>query len=273
VPLSSTTERAARLCDTEWDDGQYNIIQLDERKDDGKPLEPFVPSDPMYPYELRGERYLFGEKGRVYRAVGRFEDRNEAQSALRKVESERPSLRPFVTRMGPYLVPGSTTCKATPVARMKNPGIDSASWLLEQDGLLLAGTRTECKAGLRTKKVSVLSCDGMKTLMTDSVTAPCEAQRVDTCIRPIVPGVVLFEHSYSMPGGTTLSLRVQDLQRKKRLQTLEASQEGGPDTELLSVEDVDQDGVPELVYSLAGSGQRTRVLKWTKNRFVETKSP
>ncbi|MBZ4416620.1 hypothetical protein [Myxococcus sp. RHSTA-1-4] len=259
-------------CDRDWADGQDFRIEIGWRKDDGKPLRPFNPDDPMYPYELRGDRFLFLEKGMVYTAVGRFTDREEGEAARRKVEIERPEARVSLMIPGPYLATGSPTCKVSSMTRMKNPRVDKASWILEQDGLLLAGARTQCTHGSQTKKVTAMSCDGMKNLLTDTVTAPCEARRIDTCVRPVVPGVVLLDHSYSMTGGTNIHLRVYDLKRKKRLQSIDASHGGGPETELLSVEDTDGDGVPELVYSIAGTGQRTRVLKWTQGRFAEVRS-
>jgi len=277
APTPSTASpapaHAEPLCDTDWMDGQLFVIRVGERKEDGTPPEPFRPSDPMYPYELRGGRFLFGEAGKVIRLAGRFEELEEAQEAKRRLDAEWPSARASVTTLGPYLLPESRTCKVTPMSRMKNPVIDEASWLMDKDGVLLAGTRTQCKNGLLTKKVTVMSCDGMKNLRTDSVQAPCEALRIDTCVRPVVPGVVLLEHSYSKAGGTIIHLRVLDLARKKRVQSLKEAHEGGPDTELVGVEDLDQDGVLEIVYRRARDDALTRVLKWSKGRFVETRSP
>jgi len=272
-PATPAPPRAEPPCDTEWGDGQLHVIYVGERKDDGTPLDPFQPSNPMSLYEVPGGRYLFMDPGTVVKAVGSFEERAEGEATLRELEVEWASARPFMTRLGPYLLPESPTCKVTRLARGKNPVINKASWLMDKDGVLLAGTRTQCKNGLRTKKVTVMSCDGMKNLLTDSVQAPCEALRINTCVRPVVPGVVLLKHSYSKAGGTIIHLRVLDLARKKRVQSLEEAHEGGPDTELVGVEDLDQDGVLEIVYRRARDDALTRVLKWSKGRFVETRSP
>ncbi|MFY0570049.1 hypothetical protein ACN28E_40340 [Archangium lansingense] len=264
----------ARLCDAEWG-RQSLIVQIGKRKNDGKPLQPYVPSQPMAPYELSGDRYLFGERGKVYRAIGRFSDRKEGEEALRKVETEMTHLYtnaypPFLTSPGAYLVTGASTCDID----RRNPVIDPSSWILEKNGVLLVGTDTSCTGGKRTKKVTVVSCDGMKNLVTDSVTAPCEANRVDTCIYPVAPDVFAFEHYYSQPGaGTEVRLRVYDVRKKKRLQSIDRSNDSGPDTELMSVKDVDNDGVPEIVFSIAGSGKQTSMLKWSKGKFVEVKTP
>ncbi|PTL76910.1 hypothetical protein [Vitiosangium sp. GDMCC 1.1324] len=264
----------ARLCDSDWD-GQSFIVQIGKRKNDGKPLQPYDPSQPMAPYELPGDRYLFGERGKVYRAIGRFSDRKEGEEALRKVETEMTylytnSYPPFLTSPGAYLVTESPICKID----RRNPVIDPSSWILEKNGVLLVGTDTGCTGGKRTKKVTVVSCDGMKNLVTDSVAASCESNRVNTCIYPVAPDVFAFEHYYSQPGsGTEVRLRIYDVRKKKRLQSIDRSNDDGPDTELMKVKDVDNDGIPEIVFSIAGSGEQTSMLKWRKGKFLEVKTP
>lgn len=266
--------RAEPLCDQEWN-GRTLVIQLGERKNDGSPLLPYDPQQPMNPYEFLGDRYLFREKGVVYRAVGRYQDRTEGKAALKQVYNEMPHLYtgaypPLLTTPGAYLVTDSPTCKIS----RKNPVIDPASWILEKDGVLLVGAQTECKKGQLTKTITVVSCDGMKNLMTDSVSAPCDMERVNSCIYPVVPGVFAFEHSYSAPAqGTQLRLRVYDVPKKKRLHSIDAGHDGGPETELMSVQDIDNDGVPEIVHTIAGTGERTSVLKWTKGKFAKVKAP
>ncbi|QRK13994.1 hypothetical protein JQX13_38350 [Archangium violaceum] len=262
------------LCDSNWDSRSLGI-EIGERKNDGKPLQPYDPANPMAPYDLPGDRYLFGQKGKVYRTIGKFTDKKEGEEALRKVETEMTHLYtnaypPFLTSPGAYLVTESPTCKID----RKNPVIDPSSWILEKNGVLLVATDAGCTRGQHTKKITVVSCDGMKNLVTDSITAPCEANRITTCIHPVAPGVFAFEHYYSQPGsGTEVRLRVYDVRKKKRLQSIDRSNDEGPDTELMNVSDVDKDGVPEIVFSIAGSGKQTSMLKWTKGRFVEAKSP
>ncbi|MCY1075723.1 hypothetical protein [Archangium lansingense] len=264
----------ARLCDSDWDSRSL-VIQIGERDNDGKPLQPYDPSQPMAPYEFPGDRYLFREKGMVYRAVGKFSDRKEGDEALRQVETKMTHLYtnaypPFLSSPGAYLVTESPTCKIN----RRNPVIDPSSWILEKNGVLLVGTDTSCTDGKLTKKVTVVSCDGMKNLVTDSVTAPCESNRVNTCIYPVAPDVFAFEHYYSQPGsGTEVRLRVYDVRKKKRLQSIDRSNGEGPDTELMNVKDVDNDGIPEIVFSIAGSGKQTSMLKWRKGKFVEVKTP
>lgn len=265
--------RAEELCDSDWE-GQSFAIALGKWKSDGKPLQPYDPQQPMAPYELSGDRYLFSEKRKVYRVVGKFHDRAEGEATLKEVLTEMSHLwtnayPPFLMNAGPYLVTEAPTCKVT----RRNPVIDPSSWILEKNGVLLVGTETSCTRERLTKKVTVVSCDGVKNLVSDSVTAPCEAGRVTTCIHPIAPDVFAFEHSYSQPGGTEVRLRIYDVRKKKRLQSFDSSHGGGPDTELMSVEDVDKDGVPEIVHSIAGTGEKTSVLKWSKGRFVKVQSP
>jgi hypothetical protein len=281
-PTAPATDRAQPVCDTEWFDGRALIIQIGERKDDGKPLAPFAPDDPMYPYELRGSRFLFSEEEAVVvMAVGRFTDEAAGEAALEKVRSERPRSRVFLTTLGPYLVPESPTCKVSPLARAKNPTIDSASWILEKEGVLLAGSQTSCKDGLLTKKVTVMSCDGMKNLFTDTSEQVCEhTQHVDTCVYSLEPGILLLKHQYTINGETAIHVRVHDVRKKKRLFQMEAFNGGlmapgvDPETEpLTTLEDVDQDGVPEIVSTVPKTGQRLSVRKWQKGKFVETRTP
>ncbi|HZH14967.1 MAG TPA: hypothetical protein VE057_11490 [Archangium sp.] len=81
------------------------------------------------------------------------------------------------------------------------------------------GAQTECKVGRRNQKVTAVGCDGRKTLVTNTLSVPCAAGGVSTCVQPVAPGMVAFEHTFSLPGmGTNLSLRVWDV-KKKRVRT------------------------------------------------------
>jgi hypothetical protein len=261
-------------------DGHALIIDIGQREDDGKPLTPFRPSDPMYPYELRGGRFLFGEKGTIVTAMGRFEDRKDAEEALKQVEREMPSTRSFITKLGPYLVPESPTCRPSRVARGKYPAIDASSWIVEKEGVLLAGTQTPCRNGKLTKKVTVMSCDGMKTLMTDSVEHVCDRDRhVDTCVYTLEPGVVFLKHAYTLNGVNSIQGRALDVRKKKQVFKQDITNGSGlpggdpENTPRTDFEDVDQDGVPELVVSVPDKGERTSVRKWRQGKFVDTRAP
>ncbi|MFP2928917.1 hypothetical protein ACLESO_27710 [Pyxidicoccus sp. 3LG] len=234
----------------------------------------------MYPYELRGGRFLFGEKDTIVTAVGRFEDRKEAEEALRRVEAQRPSADAFITILGPYLLPEKPTCKASRLARGKNPAINAASWLLEKEGVLLAGSQTPCRDGVMTKKVTIMSCDGMKNLRTDTSEHACDHTRhVDTCVYAMEPGIVLIEHEYTLNGVTAVHARAFDVRKNKQVYKQDFINGSGlpggdpENTPATDFEDVDQDGIPELVESIPDTGQRTSVRKWHKGRFIETRSP
>ena len=54
---------AQTQCDTGWPNGRARVIQMGKREDDGKPLQPFNPRAPLYPYELRGSQHLYREAG------------------------------------------------------------------------------------------------------------------------------------------------------------------------------------------------------------------
>lgn len=285
LTLAAASSPATPLCDTHWDDGHDYVIHIDEQKDDARQLLPFNPNQPMTPYELRGARYLYREKGRIYRTVGRFQDEQDGEAMLRKVEGEMTHLYtsaypPFLAKLGAYLASESPTCKVSQKSRT-NRAIDSASWVLEKEGVLVAGSQSACSNGTLTKKLTVISCDGTKNLLTDSVEHVCDAdRRVDTCIYTLEPGILLFEHEYTLSGATSFDLRVYDVRKKKRLYTQKGSYGPGlpgfePDNNepRTAVEDVDQDGIPELVSTLPKTRQRTSVRKWRQGQFVETRSP
>ncbi|WP_163997388.1 hypothetical protein [Pyxidicoccus caerfyrddinensis] len=281
APSSSpATAHAESPCDTDWVDGQALIIVQGERQDDGTPLTPFRPSDPMYPYDLRGGRFLFGGQGTVFTAVGRFEDPEEAEAALKRMEREMPSTRSVLTTLGPYLVPESPKCRPSRVARGKNPVIDAASWIVEKEGVLLAGSQTQCKNGKLTKKVTVMSCDGMKNLMTDTSEHVCDRTRhVDTCVYAMEPGIVFLKHAYTLNGVNSIQGRALDVRKKKVVFKQDITNGSGlpggdpENTPRTDFEDVDQDGVPELVVSVPDKGERTSVRRWRQGKFVDTRSP
>jgi hypothetical protein len=278
----SKVSPAQPQCDTDWDDGHDYVIHIDEQKDDGRQVISFNPDQPMTPYELRGARYLFREKGRIYRTVGRFQDEKEGEAMLRKVEGEMTHLYtsaypPYLSKLGAYLASESPTCKVGQQSR-SNRTIESASWVLEKEGVLLAGTQSECGNGSLTKKVTVISCDGKKNLLTDTVEEICDrTRRVYTCVYTLEPGVILLKHKYTIEGETDVDLRVYDVRKKKRLYSQQGSYGPGLDHDFTDpktdVEDVDQDGVPEIVSTQQKTGQRLSVRKWQKGRFVETRSP
>jgi hypothetical protein len=218
----------------------------------------------------------------IYTVAGKFDDEQEGKAALRSLEARRPSSRPFLTIPGAYLVTETPTCKITR-DNSSNSAIESASWILEREGVLLAGVQSGCSNGTVTKKVTVISCDGMKNLLTDTVKQVCDRpRRVDTCVYTLEPGVLLLKHKYTIEGATDVYLRVYDVRKKKRLYNQEESYGYGPGLPCLSpyktelktdVEDVDQDGIPEIVSSHPRTGQRLSVRKWQKGKFIETRSP
>jgi hypothetical protein len=261
------------LCDTDWPNATY-AIEVGSEKNAGKPLRTFDANRPMEVYDLDSGRYLFGTKGEVEHVVGQFLEKDDAKAALAQVETRRrdlwkPSSPPFIRYPGAYIATQNPTCKIS----RANPAVEKSSWVIESNGLLFVGTQRQCVGKDRVKKVSVVACDGMTNLLTDTVSAACnEVAQIDSCIYPITPGVFLFQHSYSYAGGTEIDLRAYDVRNKKKVFSLENSQEGGPETELVTIEDHDKDGVPEIVFRVAGTDEVTRVLKWKSGTYVETKT-
>jgi len=280
LPLAAGAEDAPRsaptatkkLCDTDWPTAAY-AIRVGKDKNWGKPLRAYDPRRPMAVYDVDAGRHLFGPKGEIDHVVGRFTDEKDAKPVLKEVAQKRglwASYRPpFIDYPGAYIVTESPTCKIT----RDNPVVDKSSWILELDGVLVVGTQRDCAGTKRVKKVTVVGCDGLKNLVTDTVTASCdEVAQIDTCIHRVEPGVILFEHSYSYPGGTQVDLRAYDIRKRKKVFSLENGQEGGPETELVGVEDQDKDATPEIVFRIAGTDEVIRVLKWKNGKYVESKT-
>jgi hypothetical protein len=281
APLAASAEDAPhapaaamdRLCDTDWPTAAY-AIRVGKDRNWGKPLRAYDPRRPMAVYDVDAGRYLFGPKGEIDHVVGRFTDKKDATPVLKEIEKERAELwmsyrPPFIDYPGAYLVTGSPTCKIT----RDNPVVDKSSWILELDGVLVVGTQRDCDGTKRVKNVTVVGCDGLRTVVTDTVTASCgEVAQIDTCIHRVEPGVLLLEHSYSYPGGSEVDLRAYDIRKKKKVFSLDNGQEGGPETELVAVEDHDKDATPEIVFRVAGTDEVTRVLKWKNGKYRESKT-
>ena len=281
APLAANAEDAThpapaamkRLCDTDWPTAAY-AIRVGKDKNEGKPLRAYDPNRPTAVYDIDAGRYLFGPKGEIDHVVGRFTDKEDAKPVLKEIAERRAELwvsyrPPFIDYPGAYIVNESPTCKIT----RDNAVVDKSSWILELDGVLVVGTQRDCAGNKRVKKVTVVGCDGLKTLVTDTVTAPCaEVAQIDSCIYRVAPGVLLFEHSYSYPGGSENDLRAYDIRNRKKVFGLEHGQEGGPETELVGVEDQDKDGTPEIVFRVAGTDEVTRILKWKNGKYTESKA-
>lgn len=213
----------------------------------------------------------------IYTVAGSFDDDQEAEAPLKTLESRFPSTHAFLTTPGAYLVTEAPACKVTQASRT-NPVIDSASWILEKEGVLLAGTQSGCGNGFLTKKVTIISCDGKKNLLTDTVEEICDrTRRVYTCVYTLEPGVLLLKHEYTIEGETAVHLRVYDVRKRKRLYSQEGSYGPGLDHDYIApktdVDDIDQDGIPEIVSTQQKTGQRLSVRKWRQGQFVEARSP
>src|SRR6185369_13401087 len=77
------------LCDHEWRSRPL-VVEVGERKADDTPLKAFDPARQMAPYELPGDRYLFGHKNAVHKVIGDYPDRAAGKAALEDVELHYP---------------------------------------------------------------------------------------------------------------------------------------------------------------------------------------
>jgi hypothetical protein len=89
---------------------------------------------------------------------------------------------------------------------------------------------------------------------------------------PLPDDAFALDHVYSLPDeGTSVLVRAYDIKKKSRVFSADESNDGGPDTELISVEDVDGDGVPEIVHRVAETDKIVSKLKWRNRRFAKVK--
>jgi len=275
---------AKALCDGDWEGGFWTVA-VDEKKFDGnvKVLKDYDPQHPNEPWQVLSDRY-FGLKdccGNVvlHRFLGRFYDRKQAEAFLKKAYSDSGLARHFNPRYPPTIIKPDALLASEKYAcklNKENDLLRHANWIVEVDGHLFAGAESSCKQGKKKKTVSILDCEGKKTLATDSWSAPCDGSRVDSCVFPMSPGVAGIRQDYSASEeGRQTSFRVYDLSRGRQLATFT----GGGDWEaqggtFCNFEDRDGDGVPEIVNTECESSEKcaeVRIRKWKKDRFIDVK--
>ena len=269
----ATNPPARQLCDENWA-GDFYTVAVDWRlKYEPAAMKEYDPQKPEEPWTTREGRYLrMGHDPRYFgRYIGQFYDRVQAKTLEGRVVREEkfaqhtnPRFPVQVARTGALLVNDAFTC----VVRLENEAMASATWIVEVDGRLVVGGETTCKNGKKTKTVQVVDCAGEKTLVADKVTTSCGA-RITSCLNPIPDGAIVFEHTYVDDGPTNVAVRAFDLNKKKRVFIRDGINEGGEDTALLGVSDVDGDGIPEVAYRIAGSDKVVQQWKWRNRGFIK----
>jgi hypothetical protein len=307
---AGTATKLPRLCDQDWRYGFWTVA-IDSVDYDGKSqVKDYAPDKPEDPWSTLSDRYLglHDRAGRhfLYRFIGQFYDKKEAEAFLTKVHQEakfarhlNPRFPPMVLSLGALLVSDHYTCKLD----HNNSELTNADWVAEVDGNLYAAqTKPCCKGGKlrsrtvmgadgdfkvgvepcgkdkRTKTIAVSDCTGTKTLFTDALSSPCEdASPTNACIYPMSPGFVAIEQEYSAGGDeVTSSIRVWDVASKKAVVKIKAggalTADGGSFREL---KDQDGDGIPEVVDRDCVEGKGCtikRLQKWNGTRFVDAKA-
>jgi hypothetical protein len=292
-PGESAKTAAKGLCDDNWEGGFWTI-EVDRLKNDGRTSvrKPYDPQKPLAPWFAPEGSYLrmgyfqdpdSRNKGLpasfIIKMVGRFYDRKEAEALRKKMPRDvdlsvhlNPRYPPYVSAPGAYLASEKYTC----TLNKENDTLTKASWIVELDGHLFAGAESACKDDKKRKTVSIVDCEGKKTLATDSWTSPCESSQVQSCLFPLAPGWIAIRQDYSTPEeGRQTSFRVYDLARGKQT----AKFTGGGDWEagggsFCSFEDTDGDGIPEITNSRCEDDKDCKVVrtrKWNKDRFVDVK--
>lgn len=267
------------LCDDEWYGGFWTIA-VDEKKYDGnaKNLKDYDPQHPDEAWQVLSERY-FGLKDccgniRLHRFLGRFYDRKEADAFLRRVYKDsglarhlNPRYPPTIIKPDALLVSDKFAC----TLNKENDVLRHADWIVELEGNLFAGAESRCTPGKNTKKksITVVDCSGSKKVLVDTLDVPCGTS-VRSCLYPLPDQAFALDHVYSEAGeGTSVVVRAYDIKKKLRVFSVDETNDGGPDAELISVEDVDGDGVPEIVHRVAGTDEIVSKMKWRNRRFIK----
>jgi hypothetical protein len=276
------------LCDDDWEGGFWTV-EVNQLKNDGKvpSAKPYDPQKPREPWFAPEGQYIrmgyYGDPERrnkglpanqIIKMLGRFYDRKEADAFLKKMYSDsalgahmNPRYPPFVSSPGALLVSDKYTC----TLNKENDTLRKATWIVEVDGRLFAGAETACKQGKKRKTVTVVDCAGEKTVVADVLDAPCGVS-IRSCLYPLPDEAFALDHVYSEAGeGTSVVVRAYDLKKKQRVFSAEETNDGGPETVLMSVDDVDGDGVPEIVHRVAGTDKVVEKLKWRNRRYAEVK--
>jgi hypothetical protein len=277
---------AKRLCDETWDGGFWTI-EVDQTKNDGKtstskPYDPGKPSEPWLAPEGQYTRMGYYQdpdrrnKGlppnQIVKMIGRFYDKKKAEEFLKRMYSNsdfarhlNPRYPPFVSAPGALLVSDKYTC----TLNKENDTLSKANWIVEVDGHLFAGAESRCKDGKKKKTVAVVDCAGSKTMVTDTIEVSCGAN-VHSCLYPLPADAFAVDHDYTLGGeGTTVAIRAYDLKKKQQVFSAEETNDGDADTAVILVDDVDGDGIPEIVHRVAGTGEIVSKLKWRNRRFVK----
>jgi hypothetical protein len=292
-PAQGGTPAMKQLCDDQWEGGFWTI-EVDRLKNDEKTpvVKAYDPQKPSIPWVAPEGTYLRmgyfqdpdsrnkGLPAKFFiKMVGRFDDRKDAEALIKKMPRDvdlsvhlNPRYPPYVSAPGAYLASDKYTC----VLNKESDLLSKARWIAELDGHLFAGAESACKDGKKRKTVSIVDCQGKKTLATDTWTAPCEDAQIQSCLFSLSPGWVAIRQDYSAPEeGRQTSFRVYDLVHGKQT----AKFTGGGDWSagggsFCSFDDEDGDGIPEITNSQCEGDKDCKVVrtrKWSKDRFVDVK--
>jgi hypothetical protein len=268
---------AKPLCDSDWAGGFWTVA-VDEKKYDGnaKALKDYDPNHPDEPWQVLSEKYLRHKDccGNVnlHKFIGRFNEKTKAEAFLRRVYSDsgfarhlNPRYPQHLSSPGALLVSDKYTC----TLNKENDTLSKANWIVEVDGHLFAGTESSCKQGSKKKTITVVDCAGSKIVVKDTLEVPCEA-RVRSCLYPLPDEAFAVDHDYSLAAeGTTVAVRAYDMKKKQQVFSVDGTNDGDADTVIITVEDIDKDGVPEIVHRVAGTGEIVEKMKWRNRRFVK----
>jgi hypothetical protein len=268
---------AKALCDDDWEGG-FETITVDRSKYDGqaKSLKDYDRQRPNEPWHALSTQYfgLLDCCGNTYvrRLFGRFHEKKAAETFLKKLYSSSDLARHLTPRFPPTIIaPGARLAsdKYTCTLNKENDTLTKASWIVELDGKLYAGGETACKQGRKKKTVTVVDCGGSKTVVTDTLNAPCDTS-IRSCLYRLPDEAFAVDHVYTQAGqGTSVAVRAYDLKKKQRVFSADETNDGGPETVLMSVDDIDGDGVPEVVHRVAGTDELVSKLRWRNRRFVK----
>jgi hypothetical protein len=292
APKAGEGKAAARaLCDDNWEGG-FMTIAVDRTKNEEKKVlfkdyDPSKPEEPWFAPEGRYTRlgYFSNVERRnqglpadqVVKLIGRFYDQKKADAFLKRVYADskfsrhfNPRFPPDVVSTGALLVSEKFSC----TIQKENDTLAKADWIVEVDGHLFAGKEFACSQGKTRKTISIVDCEGKKVLATDTWSSPCDGTRVGTCLFPMSPGVVGIQQDYSASGeGRQLSFRGYELAKGHKVFDVKEGYDSTGYDDVTDIEDVDGDGVPELVgrHCEGDNCHRTRLRKWNGKRFTDVK--
>jgi len=186
-----------------------------------------------------------------------FYDYSGASAHLSKVRKQHKDA--YVKNVGSVIITFSNSCLIEKKAIQKE-----VEWVVSKDNHIFSCVTKKADSDV-TKALFVGDCM-MKQSSIDSMHASIPT-RINCALYCFTPDLYCVVFDYSGEASTQFKLSVFNLRENKIVYSKNWSHEGGPETELISLEDYSRNGKPTLVTRRASDDTVLEILKWENNTF------